>query len=532
MDTAAILNRPPKPLLFFFFLFFSLHCITTHSFPATSLPSSHNIDCWCRSVPHPEPCRLYLSHPNSTVHRRSDFFKISVKAALNLAVHAQARTRRLGSRCSSEAEKTAWLDCWKLFGNTVLQLNRTLFFSVNNSNAVDAQTWLSAALTNLYTCNKGFTELKANSSFMQPVFSYRVSDLISNCLAINSASFNGTVELPRWGWEGGRRLLQASGRADFVVAKDGSGNFGTIKAALDAAAALRRSSSRRIVVHVKIGVYAEYLQIASSLRDLTITGDGKGKTIITGRRSVALGYTTFSSATISVFGDRFVATDITIRNTYGAGSQGVALLSGSDQSVFYRCSIEGYQDTLCVYTQRQFYRQCDIYGTIDFIFGNAAVVIQNSNIVARKPLKGEANVITAQGRTDQNQNTGIVIQSSKILAAPDLKPVHRQVKSYLGRPWQLYSRTVYMENYIDSIIDRAGWIPFNGNFALDTLFYAEFQNNGPGAKVLRFRVKWKGVHIIRRPSQVTQFTVGNFIAGGTWLPATGVPFDSGLSSGK
>lgn len=229
-----------------------------------------------------------------------------------------------------------------------------------------------------------------------------------------------------------------------------------------------------------------------------------------------------------VLGDRFIGMDITIRNTFGAGSQAVALLSGSDQSIFYRCSFEGYQDTLCVYTQRQFYRECDIYGTIDFIFGNAAAVVQNCNIFARNPQKGEANVITAQGRTDQNQNTGIVIQLSKILAAPEFKPVYRKVKTYLGRPWQLYSRAVYLENFIDGIIDPAGWMPLKGNFALDTLYYVEFKNSGPGARVLRLRVKWKGLHIVRKPSEVKQFTVGSFIDGGAWLPATRVPFESGL----
>lgn len=228
-----------------------------------------------------------------------------------------------------------------------------------------------------------------------------------------------------------------------------------------------------------------------------------------------------------VFGDGFIAIRLTFRNTYGPGSQAVALLSGSDQSVFYRCSIEGYQDTLCVYTQRQFYRECDIYGTIDFIFGNAAVVIQNCNIYVRRPNHGEANVITAQGRTDPNQNTGIVIQFCKIMAAPELVPVRRTVSTFLGRPWMMYSRTVYMENTIDGIISPLGWLPFNGNFALSTLYYAEFKNAGPGSR-MRYRVKWRGYHIVVRPSIVRKFTVANFIAGGAWLPATTVPFHLGL----
>lgn len=228
-----------------------------------------------------------------------------------------------------------------------------------------------------------------------------------------------------------------------------------------------------------------------------------------------------------MFGDRFIAVGITFRNTYGPGSQAVALLSGSDQSVYYRCNFEGYQDTLCVYTQRQFYRECNIFGTIDFIFGNAAVVIQNCNILLRRPNHGESNVITAQGRTDPNQNTGIVIQFSQIRAAADLWPVRGKVKSFLGRPWMAYSRTVYMQNTIDGVINPLGWLPYNGNFGLNTLYYAEFKNKG-GGSMMRNRVKWRGYHIIVRPSLVQKFTVANFIAGADWLPASQVPFSLGL----
>ncbi|KAG0458864.1 hypothetical protein HPP92_021992 [Vanilla planifolia] len=460
------------PLILLFFFSFPILCFSTKS---PSHPNPSNIEWWCRQVPHPESCRYYLSYSNKPPHlkQRSEFYQLSVKAALRQAIHAENHVKRLGPLCQKKPEKTAWLDCWKLFGNTVVQINRTMAPAGGKcTTGLKAQSWLSAALTNLFTCGRGFSELKVNSNFMEPIMRYNVSNLISNCLAINKLTLNSTsntsATIPTWSSLASRKLLQLSAPADFVVARDGSGKFRTIKAALDAAAALRRRTTRRIVIHVKTGVYTENLQIVSSLNDLTIKGDGKGKTIISGSRSVAAGFTTFSSPTVSVFGDAFIATGITIRNTFGPGSQAVALLSGSDQSVFYRCSIEGYQDTLCVYTQRQFYMECDIYGTIDFIFGNAAVVIQNSSIFARTPKKGESNVITAQGRTDKNQNTGIVIQFSKILAAPEFWPVHRMVKSYLGRPWQKYSRTIYLQNFVDSIIDPAGWLPFNGGFALDT----------------------------------------------------------------
>ena len=82
----------------------------------------------------------------------------------------------------------------------------------------------------------------------------------------------------------------------------------------------------------------------------------------------------------------------------------MAARNGADLSTFYHCSFEGYQDTLYTHSLRQFYRECDIYGTVDFIFGNAAVVFQDCNIYPRLPLQGQFNAIsiTAQGGTDPN----------------------------------------------------------------------------------------------------------------------------------
>ena len=151
--------------------------------------------------------------------------------------------------------------------------------------------------------------------------------------------------------------------------------------------------------------------------------------------------------------------NLTFRNTAGAiNHQAVALRSGADLSAFYNCSFEGYQDTLYAHSLRQFYRNCDIYGTVDFIFGNAAVVLQDCNIYPRLPLNGQFNAITAQGRTDVNQNTGTSIHNCSISAASDLATSNGTTKTYLGRPWKQYSRTVYMQSFMDSLIDPAGWV--------------------------------------------------------------------------
>lgn len=231
----------------------------------------------------------------------------------------------------------------------------------------------------------------------------------------------------------------------------------------------------------------------------------------------------------AVVGDRFIAKGITFENSAGPSKhQAVALRSGADLSAFYQCSFVAYQDTLYVHSLRQFYRECDIYGTVDFIFGNAAVVFQNCNLYARKPNPNQKNLFTAQGREDPNQNTGISILNCKVAAAADLIPVKSSFKTYLGRPWKNYSRTVYLKSYMEDLIDPAGWLEWDGNFALATLYYGEYQNKGPGSNTSG-RVTWPGYRVINSSTEASQFTVGQFIQGNEWLNSTGIPFFSGLS---
>lgn len=218
---------------------------------------------------------------------------------------------------------------------------------------------------------------------------------------------------------------------------------------------------------------------------------------------------------------------MTIRNTAGAiKHQAVALRNSADLSTFYSCSFEGYQDTLYVHSLRQFYRECDIYGTVDFIFGNAAVVLQNCNIYPRLPLDKQFNAITAQGRSDPNQNTGISIQNCSITPADDLASSNGTTQTYLGRPWKQYSRTIYMQSFMDTFINPEGWREWSGDFALNTSYYAEFSNTGPGSNTSS-RVTWTGFHIIDA-TDAANFTVSNFILGDNWIPQGGTPYSTNL----
>ncbi|XP_073312000.1 pectinesterase 2-like [Primulina huaijiensis] len=507
---------------FFVFLFFT-QVISIH-------PNS-TIKSWCSRTPYPQPCEYLFSHkyPNKSIKSKSDFFKLSKELALDRCMAAQDNLKSLGPKCRNKREKTAWADCVELYHSTIRKLNQTIDPNVKCSSD-DVQTWLSTALTNVDTCRTGFVELGV-TDYVLPLISNNVSMLLSNTLALNNVG--GGFQKPSYkkgfpGWmkPGDRKLLQASNpQANVVVAQDGSGDYKTVGEAISAAG--NWPGSGRYVIYVKQGTYNENVNIGNGLENIMLYGDGIGQTIITGSRSVGGGSTTFNSPTVAVIGAGFIARGITVRNTAGAKKhQAVALRSGSDLSVFYECSFEGYQDTLYVHSERQFYKECNVYGTVDFIFGNSAVVFQNCNLYPRYP-PNRINTITAQARSDPNQNTGMSIQKCQVTAASDLKPVQSSVQTYLGRPWQQYSRTVFMETFLDSLIDPSGWLPWDGNFALDTLYYGEYANTGPGSSTAN-RVKWGGYHVITSATLASQFTVGSFIAGNSWLPGTGVPFTSGL----
>lgn len=410
----------------------------------------------------------------------------------------------------------------------------------------DLRTWLSAALANQETCRDGF---EGTSGIVKSVVSgslNQITSLLTRLLTMvhpssgsNSAAaaaagskgpgrklFDDGPQFPRWVKTKDRRLLLANGvAADLVVAQDGSSNFTKVE---DAIAAVPDYGTRRFVIYVKKGVYRENVEIKKKKWNIMMIGDGIDATIISGNRNFVDGWTTFRTATFAVSGRGFIARDMAFENTAGPEKhQAVALRSDSDLSVYYRCAIRGYQDSLYTHTMRQFYRECRISGTIDFVFGNAAVVFQNCQILAKKGLPQQKNTITAQGRKDPNQPTGFSFQFCNVSADSDLAPFVNSTPTYLGRPWKLYSRTIFMQSYMSNAIRPEGWLEWNGDFALDTLYYGEFMNSGPGAG-LTGRVTWPGFHVLNNTAQANNFTVAQFIEGNAWLPPTGVAYTAGL----
>ncbi|CAO2838628.1 unnamed protein product [Amaranthus hypochondriacus] len=465
--------------------------------------------------------------------------------------------------------RSAYDDCLELLDHSVDLLGRSLLSiaqtssveeeSVTNDGNMykggskqDVMTWLSGAMTNQDTCTEGFTNVGGTIKNQMVQRLQDLSELVSNCLAIYAAShkiddFAGTPiqnrrllgfepetdsGFPKWMTRSERELLGTptqSVQADIVVAQDGSG---TVKTITEAIAKAPSNSGRRFIILIKAGLYEEdNLKVGRKKTNLWFLGEGEGKTVISGKKSVGHDQiTTFRTAAFAASGTGFVVRDITFVNDAGPNNhQAVALRVGADHAVIYRCEIKGYQDTLYVHSLRQFYRECDIYGTVDFIFGNAAVVFQNCVMWARKPGPQQKVTITAQNRKDPNQNTGISIHACQARATNDLEASKSSNPTFLGRPWKIFSRVVYMESYLGDHIDPRGWLEWDTISPLDKLYYGEYGNSGPRADVSQ-RAKWPGVHVSMSKAEAIKFTVAQFIFGQNWITATGVSYQSGLSN--
>ncbi|XP_059629051.1 probable pectinesterase/pectinesterase inhibitor 61 [Cornus florida] len=510
----------------------------------------------CSKTRYPSLCvNSLLQFPGALSAQEPDLVHISVNMTLQRFDRALYVVSEFSNVKMATRVRFAYNDCLELLDDSVDLLTRSLGSVVPARDGTlagskaDVMTWLSTALTNQDTCTDGFDEVNGYVKDQMLARLSDLSELVSNCLAIYAATddedFTGVPiqnrrrlmgsspesgELPGWLSKRERSLLDVpvtAIRADIVVSKDGNGSVKTISEAIKK---VPEYSSRRTIIYVKAGKYEENnLKVGRKKMNVMFIGDGKGKTVISGGKSVFDNMTTFHTASFAATGAGFIARDMTFENWAGpARHQAVALRVGADHAVVYRCNVIGYQDTLYVHSQRQFFRECDIYGTVDFIFGNAAVVFQNCTMYARKPMLGQKNTITAQNRKDPNQNTGISIHACRLLATPDLQWSKANFSTYLGRPWKMYSRTVYLLSQMGDHIHTRGWLEWNATFALDTLYYGEYMNYGPGAAVGQ-RVGWPGYRVINSTVEASKFTVAQFIFGSSWLPSTGVAFLAGLS---
>ncbi|WP_442588823.1 pectinesterase family protein [Pedobacter sp. AW31-3R] len=276
--------------------------------------------------------------------------------------------------------------------------------------------------------------------------------------------------------------LKASAKPDFIVAKDGSGNFKTVQEAINAVPDFRKNTT---VIFIKKGIYKEKLILPASKTMVSFVGESRDETILTyddyAQKKNVFGEEkgTSGSSSFYIYGSGFSAENLTFENSSGPVGQAVAIWAGGDKLSFNNCRFLGFQDTLYTYGagNRQFYQNCYIEGTVDFIFGAATAWFEKCTLYAKK-----SGYLTAASTPDTIQY-GYVFNHCKITGdAPESS-------FYLGRPWRPYAKTAFLHCEIPPLIHAEGWDNWGKKSNEETTSYVEYKNTGKGADPKK-RVKW------------------------------------------
>ena len=302
-------------------------------------------------------------------------------------------------------------------------------------------------------------------------------------------------EYPSW-------YARWSGHKTLTVAADGSGDYRTVQAAFDACAS-------GTTVFIRPGVYREKLVLGAGKDHVIVIGDDAATTILTYDDHPGMvapngdSINTRNSYSVRIDADDVVARDLTIRNDAGfTAGQAVGLEARGDRLAFGHCRIVGNQDILFLNseTSRQYYRDCYIEGTTDFIFGAATAWFEKCTIHSKK------NSHVTAASTPQAHVYGFVFDSCTLTGDPSLDRVS------LGRPWRPYACVIYLHCWLDHHILPDGWANWNKTDSYKTARYSEFDDQGPGANPAA-RVPWS--HQLTA-GEATKITLSNVM--GNWNP--------------
>mgnify|MGYP000058633988 FL=1 len=297
----------------------------------------------------------------------------------------------------------------------------------------------------------------------------------------------------------------AAVKADIIVAKDGTGNFRTVQAAIDS---IPSNNSKRIVIFIKNGTYKEVVTIRQN--NIHLIGESNTGTIITydnyaGKlKPDGTTYGTSGSASFYLYGTDAILENLTIENSFDENinandKQAVAAYIRGDRQIIKNCIFIGNQDTLYAHSGRQYYTNCRIIGDTDFIFGGATAVFENCEIISTP----KGGYVTAAS-TDIADYGFLFLNCNLTSSAP-------KNSTYLGRPWRPNAYVVYKTCYLGAHIKETGWTSMSGNPPENARFF-EYKNTGPGAVINSSRRQLSD-------AEAAKFTPQNILKGNdNWNP--------------
>lgn len=267
----------------------------------------------------------------------------------------------------------------------------------------------------------------------------------------------------------------------YTVSADGSGDFTTVQQALDAVPDMRKE---RTVIFVKRGTYKEKLTLGTTKTNVSLIGEDAVQTVLTyddhanTKNRFGENVGTTGSSSFFVNGSGFYAENITFENTAGPVGQAVAVRIDGDMAVFNHCRFLGFQDTLYPHDEksRQYYHQCYIEGTVDFIFGWSTCVFDQCDIYCKN-----TGWVTAASTLEETP-FGFVFLNCKVTG-------QGKASHCLGRPWRPYAKVAFIGCELGETIKPEGWDNWGKVSNEATAQFREYNNRGEGAKT-EGRVKW------------------------------------------
>ncbi|NDV77982.1 pectin esterase [Dysgonomonas sp. 511] len=296
----------------------------------------------------------------------------------------------------------------------------------------------------------------------------------------------------------------AQEKTEYIVDRNGTGDFRTIQEAINA---VRTADPRgQITIQVKKGVYKEKLILPPHVTNVRIVGEDRDKTIINYDDHANINKMgTFKTHTFLLSGNDVILENLTVENSSQPLGQAVALHIEGDRVILRNCRLLGHQDTLYAGRDgaRQYFENCYIEGTTDFIFGPSTAWFEGCTIHCK------SNSYITAANTPQNIKYGYIFNNCTVTTADNVSAV------YLGRPWRAYSMTLFMNCTLPKGIKPEGWNNWRNAENEKTASYMEYNNKGEGANTAN-RVKWAK---ILTANQAKEFTMENVLGGcDNWNP--------------
>ena len=312
---------------------------------------------------------------------------------------------------------------------------------------------------------------------------------------------------------------------DLVVAQDETGNYTTVQAAVNAAPVGRTTP---YVIYIKNGTYNEKITIPSNKPFIKLVGENVAHVVLTYNdyaaklTSCTNTVGTQNSASFTINANDFSAVNITFENSYGDGSQAVAVLSNADRCIFLNCRFLANQDTVYLKgssSPRNYFKNCYIDGNVDFIFGSAIALFDSCVIYAKSRTTAGTSYLTAPS-TPSGQAYGFVFRNAR------LPKNTGSTQYYLSRPWpspdeaSTRQKTVFLSSRLSTHIRQEGWSIWNANTITANLYYGEYNSryfNGANVDVSQ-RPNWS---YQLNTTDSSTYTLSNIF--GTWNPCATLP---------